>query len=300
MIMKKIIKYSFLLSLSLLLAVACRDEEAVRMPKLQQGVNSRVVLDANHSFLDFGNLATASVVFDIYSQNKNIDKLTFAVNYNDVSDATAKFPIGSIEVAGSSFVNGKASVTLTSQQIVDMFQLPGGVNYIGGGDNLVFTQSAKLTDGRVVNAANSAPSITGGTNASFTPNFTVLVACAFNVDEAVGTYSITRDDAGVSAPGDDLQVEVVAGPGANEVTLKDLFGYPEKYDVIVTVNPANGAATIAKQKAWDADILLGDFGEASIAGGGFFLSCAGSLDVVVEHTVDAGSFGNYALRLDKN
>jgi hypothetical protein len=297
--MNKFLKYITALSLALTIMISCRDEDAVRMPKLQEGVNARVVLDPNRGFLDFGNIGTASIAFDVYSVNKNIDEIVYDVTYTDTSDPTAKFPTAQVTVPGSSFVDGKASVELTSSQIAEMFGLPGGVDYIGGGDNLTFTSTAKLTDGRIVNAANSAPSITGGTNASFTTAFNVLVACAFNVDEAVGTYTITRDDAGVSAPGDDLQLEVIAGPGENQVTLVDLFGYGS-YDVVVDVNPANGAATIAKQVAWDSDALGIGLGEASIAGGGFFLSCAGSLDVIVEHTVDAGSFGNYALRIDKN
>jgi hypothetical protein len=297
--MNKFLKYITALSLALMIMISCRDEDAVRMPKLQEGVNARVVLDPNRGFLDFGNIGTASIAFDVYSVNKNIDEIVYDVTYTDTSDPTAKFPTAQVTVPGSSFVDGKASVELTSSQIAEMFALPGGVDYIGGGDNLTFTSSAKLTDGRIITAANSAPSITGGTNASFTTAFNVLVACAFNVDEAVGTYTITRDDAEVSAPGDDFQLEVIAGPGDNQVTLVDLYGYGS-YDVVVDVNPANGAATIAKQVAWDSDALGIGFGEASIAGGGFFLSCAGSLDVIVEHTVDAGSFGNYALRIDKN
>jgi hypothetical protein len=298
--MNKILKYIMAFSLSLLVMLSCRDEDAVRFPELQEGVNARVVLDPAHGFLDFGDIANASVGFDVYSQNTNIDELVYTVTYVDTSDPTAKFPDAQVTVPGSSFVNGKASVSITSAQIAEMFGLPGGVDYIGGGDNLVFTSSAKLTDGRIINAANSAPSITGGTNASFTTQFNVLVACAFNVDEAVGTYTLTVDDAEVSSPDNDFQLEVVAGPGANQVTLKDLYGYSQQFDVVVTVNPANGAAVIAKQVAWDADALIGDYGLASIAGTGFFLSCAGSLDVVVEHTVDAGSFGNYRSRIDKN
>lgn len=299
--MNKIIKYSILCFLSLISVVSCRDEEAVRFPKFQTGVNARVAFaDPARSFFNYADLANASLAFDVYSVNKDLDRLVYTVTYVDSSDPDAAFPDAEVVVDGSEFVNGKASVELTSAEMAALFNLPGGYEYLDGGDNFVFNAKAVLTDGREIDANNSAPSITGGTSPSFTTQFIVFVACPFSVEEAVGTYTITRDDAGVSLDPSDTQVEIIAGTTPNTVILKDLFGYPQQYDVVVAVNAGNGAATVAKQKAWDSDALLGQYGEASVEGTGFFFSCTGFLTLNLEHTVAAGSFGFYKLELTKN
>ena len=298
--MNKILKYSALLSMFMIVAISCRDEDAVRFPELQTGVNARVAFgDPTKAFFNYADIANATLAFDIYSQNKDIDEIVYTISFADASDPDATYADAELAIPGSAFTNGKASVSLTSDQIAQMFGLADHTA-LDGGDNFTFVAKAVLTDGRVIDANNSAPSITGGTNASFTTQFTVFVACPFNVAEAVGTYTITRDDAEVSLDPSDDQVEVIAGTAPNTVILKDLYGYPQQYDVVVTVNPGNGAATIAKQKAWDSDALLGQYGEASIEGGGWFFSCTGLLTVDIEHTVDLGSFGTYKLELTKN
>ena len=293
--MNKTFKYITVLSLALTVMVSCQQDDAVRFPEWEAGVNARVVPDADRAFLDFGNIANASLAFDIYTENTNIDEIVYTVAYTDASDATAKFPNAEITVSGSDFVDGKARVELTSAQIAEMFGLPGGVDYIGGGDNLTFTTTATLTDGRVFSAANSAPSITGGNAPSFTTQFVMIVACAFNVDEAVGNYTVVDDALGATI---DVAVEVVAGPGENQVTIVDMFGHG--FDVVVDINPANGAATIEEQDAWDSDNFGLGLGIAWVEGGGFFLSCAGSLDVIITHTVDAGTYGPRHYRIEKN
>jgi hypothetical protein len=299
--MNKIFKYSTLLIMSMIMTISCRDEDAVRFPDFQTGVNARVAFgDPAKSFFNYADLANAALAFDIYTVNKDIEQIVYTVSYVDASDPNAGFADAEISVPGSEFTNGKASVELTSAEIAALFNLPGGYEYLDGGDNFVFNAKAILTDGRVIDANNSAPSITGGNNASFTTQFVVFVACPFSVEEAIGTYTITRDDAEVSIDPSDTQVEVIAGTAPNTVILKDLFGYPQQYDVVVVVNAGNGAATVAKQKAWDSDALIGQYGEASVEGAGFFFSCTGFLTVDLEHTVDAGSFGTYKLELTKN
>jgi hypothetical protein len=281
-------------------AIACRDEDAVRFPKLQEGVNARLVLYPERSFLNFADLSTASIAFDVYSISQ-IDEIVYSATYRDASLPQKIYdPVELITVPGSAFVNGKATeFELTAAEIAAKFNLAGGIAFLDGGDSFTFTASAKLKDGRVFDGNNSAPSITQGTNASFTQQFTVFVACPFVVADAVGMYTITRDDFQTWL---DDQVEIVAGPGANQVTLKNLFGHPENYDIIVDVDPAKGDATIAKQEAWHCDNFGCAFGVGSIESiaPGLFFSCTGFLTINVRHTVAAGSFGTFRLELTKN
>jgi hypothetical protein len=298
--MNNAIKYSFTVLLLALAAISCRDEDAVRFPNLQEGVNARVVLYPERSFLNFANLAGASIAFDVYSAS-DIEEIVYSGTYVDASLPQKVYaPVALITVPGSAFVEGKATeIKITSAELATKFNLPGGIAFLDGGDNFTFTATAKLKDGRVFDGNNSAPSITQGNNASFTQNFKVFVACPFVVADAVGTYTITRDD---FATWLDDQVEIVAGPGPGQVTLKDLFGHPEVYDIVVNVDPAKGDATIARQQAWHCANFGCAFGVGSIESTvpGLFFSCTGFLTITVKHTVAAGSFGDFRLELTKN
>ena len=286
----------------MLAAIACRDEDSVRFPDLQEGINARVVLYPERAFLNFANLAGASIAFDVYSES-DIDEIVYSATYLDASfPQKAYAPVELITVPGSAFIGGKATeFEITATEIATAFDLPGGLAFLDGGDSFTFTTVAKLKDGRVFDASNSAVSITQGTNASFTTAFQVFVACPFVVADAVGMYSVTRDDfVTLLDPGH--QVEVVAGPGAGQVTLKDLFGHPEVYDVIVDVDPAKGDATVVKQEAWHCDNFGCGFGVGSVQtnAAGLFFSCTGFLTINLQHTVAAGSFGTFRLELTKN
>ncbi len=298
--MNKTIKYSLTILLIAMVTISCRDEDAVRFPDLQEGVNARVVLYPERSFLNFANLAGASIAFDVYSASQ-IEEIVYSGAYVDASLPQKVYaPVALITVPGSAFVEGKATeVKITAAELAVKFNLPGGIAFLDGGDSFTFTASAKLKDGRVFDGNNSAPSITQGNNASFTQTFQVFVACPFVVADAVGSYTITRDD---FATWLDDQVEIFAGPGPGQVTLKDLFGHPEKYDVIVDIDPAKGDATIKKQQAWHCANFGCAFGVGSIesTAPGTFFSCTGFLTINVRHTVAAGSFGAFRLELTKN
>lgn len=300
--MKKSINYSLILLLLALANIACRDEKSVRFPDMKQGVNARVILYPERSFLNFANLSAASIAFDVYSVS-DIDEIIYSGTYTDASLPQKIYPsVNLITVKGSDFVNGKATeIKITAAQLATAFSLPGGITFLDGGDSFQFTASAKLKDGRVFDGNNSAPSITVANAASFTQSFVVFVACPFVEAQAVGNYKITRDDFGAFLDPNHI-VEVVAGPGPNQVTLKDLFGHPEKYDVIVDVTAAKGDATIKKQVAWNCDNLGCTFGVGSIETNvaGTFFSCTGFLTLNVKHTVALGSFGTFRLELTKN
>lgn len=179
--------------MALVITVSCRDEDAVRIPEFESGVSARVFLYPDRSFVNFEDLTKASVAFDVYTFNKNIDEIIYYIRYVDASDPGTTYPtMTGLTVAGSSFVDGKVTeLELTAAELTALFNLPGGINYLDGGDFFVFTTEARLTDGRVITATNSAPSITGGGSASFTTTFTVYVGCPSPTTTIAGTYEAT-------------------------------------------------------------------------------------------------------------
>ena len=213
--MKYVMKYSFIASL-ILIALACRDEELVRFPDVSTGVNARLILYPERSYINFADISNASIAFDVYSVNTDLEEIVYSATFVEASDPDAVYPtVPAITVPGSAFVSGKASdIEITADEIAALFNLPGGKDYFEGGDKVTFTTVAKLTDGRTFDATNSAPSITGGVFPSFTLQFDVFVGCPSPQDEIAGEYwSIMEyNDAG-EPMGDTVDVTVTfAGP----------------------------------------------------------------------------------------
>jgi hypothetical protein len=213
--MKYIMKYSFILSL-ILIALACRDEDLVRFPDVSTGVNARLILYPERSYINFADLANASIAFDVYSVNTDIEEIVYSATFVEASDPNTVFPtVPAITVPGSSFVGGKASdINITADELATALNLPGGKDYFEGGDKVTFTAMAKLTDGRTFDANNSAPSITGGTFPSFTLQFDVFVGCPSPQEAIAGEYwSIMEFNDGGEPVGDTVDVTVTfAGP----------------------------------------------------------------------------------------
>src|SRR5687768_14546402 len=131
--MKYILKYTYLIALSLLVMVACEDKDAVRFPDLQIGVNARVFLYPDRSYINFADLSNASVAFDVYTVNKNLDRLVYSVQYFDASDPGTNYPeLDAITVAAADFVDGKATeVEITAGELATLFGLSGATHFGG-------------------------------------------------------------------------------------------------------------------------------------------------------------------------
>jgi hypothetical protein len=209
--MKNIIKHILIITLTFTIVVSCRDEDSVRFPDVAEGVNARLVLYPERSFINFSDLSSASVAFDIYSQNTNIEELLYTITFVDASSPNTVYPpVEAVKVPGSSFVNGKITeIELTADELAALIGLPGGKDFFDGGDKISFTTRATLTDGRVFTAANSAPSITGGAAASFTTQFDVFVGCPSPQDAIAGEYWAIMEYNDASEPiGDSVDVTV--------------------------------------------------------------------------------------------
>jgi hypothetical protein len=204
--MKNYLKYISMFVFLCAVTIACRDEEAVRFPDLKTGASARLVLAyPERSFINLDDLSTASLAFDIYTVTAgDIDNVTYMLTYVDADSSIVYEPVAAVVVTGSDFVGGKATeVEVTATELVTALGLDGGLAYLEGGDSFTFDAVVTLKDGRVFDASNSAPSITGGTNASFTTQFSAFVGCASPVDDITGTtYTATihTEDSGGGPP----------------------------------------------------------------------------------------------------
>ena len=308
--MKNTIKYNSLVFILFVLLISCEDPDAIRIPDFKDAVNVRVVIDPDNSFLDFSDLANAKFVFDAYSENTDLRSATFYMSYYDFSaDSTYnEVPLEFTEFPTQHY-------EFTSQELADIFNLPGGIDGLGGGDSFNFITVAVTADGLIYpdtvlqglpqETLNVTPNIiNSAATTSFTSSFLVYVSCPFIADDAVGTYQVVEDGWADWDPGD--QIEVVANTDGTGIIVKGMYSKFRNddrgpYDVEVLVDAGSGIATVVLQPAWEWYWYAGEegYGTGSVAGEGFVFSCSGIITLSQEHTVAAGSFGVYVLTLQK-
>src|SRR5690606_38513243 len=128
---------------------------------------------------------------------------------------------------------------------------------------------------------------------------TLSYACPFDTANYEGTWIATTDEFGIYI-GPTLPFEIVAGPGENQITLKNPAGHPEDYDLIIDVNPANGNLTIARQPFLNYNNFgATQYGELRIEGTGTSGpaagECFGQFSFNTGYFVDAGTFGEFGM-----
>lgn len=288
-----------------LIIFSCEEQEKLGYEQSDKGFNLRVAPDKNTFDISAGD---PEINFTIYSDTRTIDRVQILVEFLKFGaeeatsirllkeipgDQLGTLPSVNVPIKLSEFA-GAVGITLDELGGGDQFTIH---NKVLMADGRVYPDTLKLGDDEFVNIENSF--FTSAASTSYTTTLAFAVLCPFVVADAEGAYIVTRDDAEVLwAP--DHEPVVVAGPGANQVTLKNLFGHPQSYDVIVDVNPTTAVATVAKQVAWQSDNFGFGLGPASVQGQGLFFSCTGFLTLDLVHSVEAFPFdGVYKLEMTK-
>jgi len=190
--MKNTIKYSFLIFILFGLLISCEDPDAIRLPELKDAVNVRVVIDPDYTFLDFSDIENAKFVFDAYTENTDLQSAIFYMSYYDLSadSSSSEIPLEFTEFP-------KQHYEFTSQELAEIFNLPGGLDYLDGGDLFNFRTEAIAADGLIYpdtvlqglsqETLNVTPNIiNAAATTSFTIAFNTFVGCPSGLD---GVYS---------------------------------------------------------------------------------------------------------------
>lgn len=117
---------------------------------------------------------------------------------------------------------------------------------------------------------------------------TIQLFCPFNIDDFVGTYTYTSEMFGDSWP---VEVEKVDD---NTLVVRDII--EEGKDLQIVLDEASLSASVSKQEVW----THADYGVASFEGTGSFSPCTYKIELDLELTVSAGSFGTTHEVLQKN
>jgi hypothetical protein len=287
------------------LLFSCEQQDNFGIDQADKAFNLRMAPDKNSFDISAGD---PEVNFTVYSDTKTIDHVEIFVELLKFgSDGPTPRALLK-EIPGNTLGNSPStSVTMKLSDFVGAVGLT--LDDLGGGDIFNIYNEVTMNDGRVypdtltlggekfVNVEN--PFFTAAGTTSFTTTLTFPVLCPFVTADAVGTYSISRDDLEVAFD-PAYQPEVIAGPGPNQVTLVNMLGHPQGYDIIVDVNPATDVATVRAQKGWHSANFGLPFGEISVEGGGFYFSCTGFLTLDLDHNLaDGRTFGTFRIEFTK-
>lgn len=248
--------------------------------------------------------ANLVLTFTVEAPDENVVSYTMEVSAVLSGVEVGPFPIGT-EV--TSF---PATIKLTAQNFAEALGID--VSDINFGDTFSFIATSVNNkgveySGERIDFDTNSKVISGGNNSNDLLDqdgyrnafiFSFSIACpTYNAVNVPGTYKITVDD--FEGFLDDGVFQIIAGPGANQFTMVDIFGHPEMYNIIINIDPNTGNITVAKQAAWNCANFGCDFGVGSVNGTGLAFTCIGTMTFFLEHTVSAGSFGSYALKVKK-
>jgi hypothetical protein len=235
------------------------------------------------ALLDLNNISNESISIKVRPVGSEIRTINvYAVRGGEELDPADWKLVKTYSVA-----NNSSDITLdvSASELATAFGVP--IGDFGPGEQFVLYNETVTSDDRVFNIANSDDDLEGQPAFNSAFRWTGTIICPFDAastDNVV--YEVIQDGWNDFPPGS--EVTIMNGPGANQITLVDVFATTVDHkDVIVDIDPATGTATVAKQE-------YGDYGDGviwSAEGGGFLFSCTGALDLTITHSSALGALG---------
>jgi len=293
--MKKIVLTFIALSL-LLVTPSCKKDLPYMIDEVTRGVLIDVIRVADSEPVMYGGITTGNYKI----------KLTIPPEQGDYS-----FMSHAQLLAVLQGVDGKTTSAVVMDNITQFpLEIPINVADVFGkfglsapisGQILFFTANVVKKDGLVIPGWSS---YTGFNNVDFagwqvdgrnySSNVRYAVVCAFNIDDFVGTMTVTRDDWWGEEP---YPVEVTK-ISDTELSISGLCDGVCSNDLIIKVNRADFTLTIARQILepnsgywWNPSAGRPDYNDFSLEGSGVIDACKTSITFTATARVIAGSFG---------
>lgn len=267
--------------------ISCEDKDEIRVPEVEKGPNVRLRVDPEFSFINFDDLNSAKLKFDLFSESKNLHRVDITARYYSLTeDSTYKdVVVKSYTQADINNANGVIlNQEITAQELVTALNLPEGLNNLSGGDRFQMINFVTMENGTVYpdttlsGNLNIEAGIIQGTSTSYTVTFNAFVGCPSPQSDIVGTYTaeiVTENTAGGPPFG-------LPNTSSREVTVS--FSGPEPFRYTVSSHDAGWWARpdVTATEGGPADffdicgqiitqpIASFGFGGASDAGGGSY------------------------------
>ena len=280
--------YTGLLLVNLLFFIGCNpeDDDHLRIPPIQSGGSVWAKVDPANAFFDVSDLSNTKYVLDLeafdFEDGNLIQQYDIYVSFVDASEGTT-----SDTVFLKTATTFPSQLEITPSEIATALGLSDGLDAFGAGDFFNFTMEVVMKDGTVFSRDNTSDDIVLENNSRGTFFLSTFIGCpSFDINDLIGTYNITSDAFGLSLTS---TTEVIAGPSANQVIIKDVFGHG--LDMTVTFD-AQGIATVnPRQNVWDpANYGLPEYGKGYAAGTGRAFGCIGMIAMNFSYSVDLGPY----------
>lgn len=250
------------------------------------GIGSYVTLTAAGNLnVDATNLA-GKVSIEVAQYGSEQEKIILYVSKGNTSlNRSTWKKLKEVPIA-----NGSYKLEVSGQELVTAL----GITAAPGDQYTIYNQIV-TKDGRTFDIVNTFADFAGLPAYNMALTWKATVVCPFLPSAAVGTYLITADNWD-GATGETCDVTATA----TSATLTYAFPYaapPGVNPLVVTVNAATGAATVAKQTYGSYGTGFENF---TATGSGFFFSCTGQITLSLTHVSGGGTgYGTYPLRLSK-
>lgn len=248
------------------------------------GVGAYVTLvKKGNLILDYGNLSTTVADITVKQFGSDIQKIKiYATEGLPNFDKSAWKLVKELDYNG-----GEQQLTVKATELAAGLGI--APTALKTGFQYTFYNQLLLKDGRVFDPSNTNSAFQGISNYNMAMSWSAVVVCPY-VAPMGGSYKVIQDDWFDWSPGD--IVTVTDGPGANQLNLSAVWPNPAYGTIVnplvVTVNPATGAASIP------AGVTFGNYGSynaSTLAGNtGYVFSCTGTVTLTIH--VDAGPFGD--------
>lgn len=255
------------------------------------GIGSYVTLvSSGNSRIDYANLSGSSVSITVKEFGSPVDKIKVYVTKGTADLDRAKWKsVKEFPYSGETALNVKATEIATALGIPPTGLEPGAVYTLY---NQVITK-----DGRSFDVVNTHPDFAGISNYNMALTWSAVIVCPFVSTGFGGNFQVLEDKWADFSPGE--VVTVATGPGANQISMTV---YPKpgvgsnRVPIIVSIDPATGAATVALQ-------AYGDYGgevikTTTVGTNNYVFSCVGTITLRLNHTGNS-NYGDYNLLLKK-
>lgn len=289
--MKKILAFITVVIVTATVFTACKKNDGpvpvdlVRVPQVQV-----VKVAGTDAVIDVLNLADFEGKFTVgtyYANDIKPEKMDVVIVKNGNN--------ANVKVFKTDVTTFPSEYTITTAELEALFGAPVELNdrFDIGGD--VYINGQKFQAFPITGTANGGGVATQPGASPFTRYSAV---CAYDPDLYEGDFEVEEDEFGDTEPGDIITITRIDDTHFSYI-------YPSCVDpipIVVTVDPLTNATSITKQKigskfTWAAYTNPNAATVASVDN--VVLPCDKSFSVLINYTVDQGSFGNFKFTLKK-
>lgn len=271
--MKNIFKI-FTLCLVMLTMSNC--EEIEKSPLAEERFGAFVTLDVDNAILDAGAPETSAF------------SGTFRATNDQVASHSVEVSVGPNGGAATPFVEVFSATSFPAEMNVTMVDIAAALGVdvseiLIPGSSLNFIATTTATDGTVVSINDLNADLVAESGQRQGYRFTGTLVCpAFDISELVGTYDVTRNllAGGLGLTDPNPVREVIAGPGANQITVVGgSVGFAGGDDLIIDVDTTTGVLSLGLDDtgspglAFPASILGFASDYNTFADGGITFAC---------------------------